>query len=57
MARKRCAMACVSLLPVNGERELTEHAGYWSVSVPGNWRIIFRFDAGNACDVDFVDYH
>ena len=32
-------------------------AGYWSVSVSGNWRIIFRFDAGNACDVDLVDYH
>jgi proteic killer suppression protein len=31
--------------------------GYWSVSVSGNWRIIFRFDAANACDVDLVDYH
>jgi proteic killer suppression protein len=32
-------------------------AGYWSVSVSGNWRIIFRFDGANACDVDMVDYH
>jgi proteic killer suppression protein len=32
-------------------------AGYWSVSVSGNWRIVFRFDGGNACDVDLVDYH
>jgi toxin HigB-1 len=32
-------------------------AGYWSVSVSGNWRVIFRFDGTNACDVDLVDYH
>jgi len=33
-------------------------AGYWSVSVSGNWRLIFRFDdQGNATDVDLVDYH
>jgi proteic killer suppression protein len=32
-------------------------AGCWSVSVSGNWRIIFRFDGVNACDVDLVDYH
>ncbi|MHB8257132.1 MAG: type II toxin-antitoxin system RelE/ParE family toxin [Acidiferrobacterales bacterium] len=31
--------------------------GFWSVWVTGNWRIIFRFDGGNACDVDLVDYH
>ena len=32
-------------------------AGYWSVRVSGNWRIVFRFDAGEAVDVDLVDYH
>ena len=32
-------------------------AGYWSVTVSGNWRIIFRFDGGNASDIDLVDYH
>lgn len=32
-------------------------AGYWSVSVSGNWRIVFRFAGGNADDVDLVDYH
>jgi len=31
-------------------------AGYWSVGVSGNWRIIFRFDGGHACDVDLMDY-
>ena len=31
--------------------------GYWSVTISGNWRIIFRFEDGNALDVDLVDYH
>lgn len=32
-------------------------AGFWAVSVSGNWRIIFRFEAENVRDVDLVDYH
>ncbi|MEX1107911.1 MAG: type II toxin-antitoxin system RelE/ParE family toxin [Dongiaceae bacterium] len=32
-------------------------AGFWSVSVSGNWRVIFRFERGDAVDVDLVDYH
>jgi len=32
-------------------------AGYWSVAVQGDWRIIFHFDAGNVTDVDLVEYH
>ncbi len=32
-------------------------AGFWSVAVSGNWRIIFRFDEGDVTDVDLVDYH
>jgi proteic killer suppression protein len=31
--------------------------GYWSISITGNWRLIFRFDAGDAYDLDLVDYH
>ena len=31
--------------------------GFWSVKVSGNWRIIFRFEKGDAFDVDYVDYH
>jgi proteic killer suppression protein len=30
---------------------------FWSVSVSGNWRVIFRFDNGHATDVDYLDYH
>ena len=32
-------------------------AGFWSVTVSGNWRIVFRFEAGHASDVDLIDYH
>jgi proteic killer suppression protein len=31
--------------------------GHWAVTVRANWRIVFRFDDGDASDVDFVDYH
>ena len=31
--------------------------GFWSVSVSGNWRVIFRFEDREAFDVDYVDYH
>jgi proteic killer suppression protein len=31
--------------------------GFWAVTVRANWRIIFRFEDGDASDVDFLDYH
>jgi toxin HigB-1 len=31
--------------------------GFWSVSVRGNWRIIFRFEGADAFDVELIDYH
>ena len=31
--------------------------GYWSATLSRNHRIIFRFEEGNAYDVDLVDYH
>jgi len=32
-------------------------AGYWSVTVNGNWRMIFRFEGEDAELVDYLDYH
>ncbi|MCZ0954071.1 MAG: type II toxin-antitoxin system RelE/ParE family toxin [Rhodospirillaceae bacterium] len=40
------------LHPLRGNR-----AGFWSVSVSRNYRIVFQFRDGQAIDVDFVDYH
>lgn len=34
-----------------------EFDGFWSLTVTGNWRLIFRFEAGDASDIDYVDYH
>ena len=31
--------------------------GFYAVSVSGNWRVIFRFEEGQAIDVDLIDYH
>ncbi len=31
--------------------------GFYSVKVSRNHRIIFRFENGEACDVDLIDYH
>lgn len=40
------------LHPLRGELK-----GFWSVTVSGNWRIIFRMEDGNVFDVNLVDYH
>ena len=32
-------------------------AGYWSLSVTGNWRLTFTFEDGDAYDLDLLDYH
>ena len=32
-------------------------AGYWSLTVSGNWRVTFRFEEGHAYIVDYQDYH
>jgi len=31
--------------------------GCWSLSVSGNWRVVFRFDGVDAELVDYLDYH
>lgn len=32
-------------------------AGFFSIRVNDQWRIIFRWDGGHAADVMLVDYH
>jgi proteic killer suppression protein len=31
--------------------------GFWSITVNGNWRVIFRFDGNDAELVDYLNYH
>ncbi len=42
------------LHPLKGELR-----GFWSLTVTGNWRLIFRYDEGTEtiCDIDLIDYH
>ena len=40
------------LHPLKGDMK-----GLWSVTVRANWRIVFRFEGGDAFDVEMMDYH
>jgi len=40
------------LHPLKGELK-----GFWSLSVNGNWRVIFRFAGENVELLDYLDYH
>jgi proteic killer suppression protein len=40
------------LHPLKGER-----ADYWSLTISGNWRVIFRFTGSDIELVDYLDYH
>ena len=50
----------INHLPQPGYRLHQLHGGlrgYSAVDVSSNWRIVFRFEAGQAFDIDLVDYH
>lgn len=32
-------------------------AGYWSLRIHDQWRIVFRWEGNDAIDVEIVDYH
>lgn len=34
-----------------------DRKGQWSIRVNDQWRVCFRFDDGDAFDVEIVDYH
>ena len=40
------------LHPLKGEL-----SGYWAITVRANWRMIFRFENGDAWELDYIDYH
>jgi proteic killer suppression protein len=45
-------VAGFKLHPLKGDRR-----GFWAITVRANWGVIFRFEDGDALDVDYVDYH
>ena len=42
----------VGLHPLKGDRK-----GQWAMTINGPWRLCFRFEGGDAHDVEIVDYH
>ena len=34
-----------------------DRAGQWSIRINDQWRVCFRFENGEACDVEITDYH
>lgn len=34
-----------------------DRAGYFSLTVQANWRLVFRFDGADVELVDYLDYH
>ena len=42
----------ISLHKLSGRRK-----GQWAMTINSPWRVCFKFKAGNAFDVEIVDYH
>ncbi|SDA85287.1 proteic killer suppression protein [Pseudomonas sp. NFPP33] len=66
VARLRRILATLDVATVPGDMDRPgnrlhplkgELAGFWSVSVSGNWRVIYRFDGSDVELVDYLDYH
>lgn len=66
---KRAAMRLIQLnaatriedlrLPPSNKLETLTHdrTGQWSIRINDQWRVCFRFENGDAFDVEIVDYH
>ena len=48
----RCPLRSVGLHKLKGDRK-----GRWAMTVNARWRICFKFDKGDAYEVEVVDYH
>lgn len=65
LARRRLAALSVakSLIDLGQLKSLGLHKlkgdrkGQWAVNLNGRWRLCFRFENGDALDVEIVDYH
>jgi toxin HigB-1 len=58
MLDNACALEDLQTPPGNRLESLRGNLkGFWSVRINDQWRICFRFESGNAFDVEIVDYH
>jgi len=46
-------------LPPSNRLEALKHdrRGQWSIRINDQWRVCFRFENGDAFDVEIIDYH
>lgn len=60
LAELNAARSLTALSPLKsvGLRKLKgDQRGFWAINVNGPWRIVFRFEDGDAHAVEIVDYH
>ena len=67
--RKRAALRLTQLdaataledlrVPPSNRLEALKHdrKGQWSIRINDQWRVCFRFEKGDAFDVEIIDYH
>jgi len=52
------SLAALSPLRSVGLHKLKgNRAGFWSMTINGPWRLVFRFVDGDAFEVEIVNYH
>lgn len=44
-------------IPNRLEKLAGDRAGQWSIRINDQWRICFRWESGDAFDVEIADYH
>jgi proteic killer suppression protein len=53
-----CTIEFLSLPPGNRLEKLSgDRQGCWSIRINQQWRLCFRFEEGNALEVEITDYH
>lgn len=51
-------MSDLRIPPANRLEKLSGNLkGFYSIRINDQWRIIFKWNAGNAFEVDIIDYH
>ena len=58
MLNEATALSDIPALKSVGLHKLTgARKGQWAITVNGPWRICFRFERGDAYDIEITDYH
>jgi proteic killer suppression protein len=58
MLDNACSLEDLRVPPGNRLEALRgDRKGQWSIRINDRWRVCFRFEDGNAMDVEIIDYH